>query len=372
MPGIKCYPRTDPNAQWNYCPSYGLAIAFACFFGFTTVAHILQAVLHKKGYAWVLIMGAVWETAGYIFRSLSTLHQLNEAFATAQQLLILLAPLWINAFVYMTLGRMIHFFIPDDKTFGIKAKRITLSFVLCDVSAFVVQATGGVMTTPSSSPSTQQLGLHIYMGGVGINLFFNCFFIALCIRTHLKLAREQQNGGISMEAANSPMHAKHLLYLLYVVLTLIVYRNIYRLIEFSAGVDSTITLHEWYTYVFDSTPMLLALIVVNTYHPGRILRGPKSDFSDLKAEKKAKKATKKAEKAAKKEEKRELKMQKQKGKDQKIVGKLLAQQEKKSGGVMNSGGQGSMLDMPLMAARTPSPLPEQGPPKYGHEAYRNV
>ena len=227
------------------------------------------------------------------------------------------------------------------------------------------------MTTPSSSPSTQQLGLHIYMGGVGLNLFFNSFFIALCVRTHLKLAREQQNGGISMEAANSPLQAKRLLYLLYAVLTLIVYRNIYRLIEFSAGVDSTITLHEWYTYFFDSVPMLSALIAFNAYHPGRILRGPKSDFSDLKAEKKAKKAIKKNEKAAKKEEKLELKRLKQKGKDQKMVGKLLARQEKKNGGVAEHVAQGSMTGLPLMARteRSPSPFLEQ---ESGYQAYRNV
>ncbi len=100
----------------------------------------------------------------------------------------------------------------------------------------------------------------------------------------------------------------HLLYVLYLVLGLIIFRNIYRLIEFSLGVESSITTHEWYAYVFDAVPMLFALLVFNVYHPGRVLRGPRSDFSEenqmLKQHKKDKKAAKKQVKVDKKEMKK--------------------------------------------------------------------
>ena len=246
MAEFKCYPRTDPNAQWNYCPSYGAAIAFSALFGLATVVHILQAILYKKPFAFVLIMGAAWETAGYIFRTLSVEHQLNESYGTAQQLLILLAPLWINAFVYMTLGRAIHFYLSPDKIFGIKARKLTLMFVLFDITAFVIQAVGGVMTTPSASLSTQRTGLHVYMGGVGLQLFFNVVFLLLGVRFQFILSRQSPQDVDMTDSGKSLVSAKRLLlYPLYSVLVLIVYRNIYRLIEFSAGVDSTITTHEW-------------------------------------------------------------------------------------------------------------------------------
>lgn len=95
MPNFKCYPISDPNAQWEYCPSYAAAIAFSVLFGIVTVGHTIQAILYRKPFALVLIMGAAWETAGYIFRTLSVEHQLNETYSTAQDLLILLAPLWM-------------------------------------------------------------------------------------------------------------------------------------------------------------------------------------------------------------------------------------------------------------------------------------
>lgn len=48
-------------------------------------------------------MAAIWETRGYALRILSVRDQLNEPYFTIQQLLIILAPLWINAFVYIVL-----------------------------------------------------------------------------------------------------------------------------------------------------------------------------------------------------------------------------------------------------------------------------
>jgi len=64
MPRFKCVPITDPSANYAYCPSFGAAILFSCLFGITTVAHVIQANLYKKPFAWVLIMGGCWETGG--------------------------------------------------------------------------------------------------------------------------------------------------------------------------------------------------------------------------------------------------------------------------------------------------------------------
>lgn len=59
------------------------------------------------------------------------------------QLLIILAPLWLNAFIYMVLGRMIHFFIPEQKCFGFKARKLTVIFLLLDIFSFIVQGAAG-------------------------------------------------------------------------------------------------------------------------------------------------------------------------------------------------------------------------------------
>ncbi|KAK5065259.1 hypothetical protein LTR84_001097 [Exophiala bonariae] len=321
---IKCEASDAPDALWVYCPSFEAAILFSVLFGLTTIAHITQAIIYRKRFAFVLIMGAIWECGGYVFRTLAVTQQKNSAFQIVQQLLILLAPLWINAYIYMLLGRMIHFFLVDDRVFGLRARRITKCFVWFDVIAFLIQASGGLMVTPEASVKTQKLGLNIYTAGVGVQLFFLAIFTSLAVgfqrrlkQQTLSLATRQSDSDSESQLQNdmpreipSPALAKKLLILMYVVMGLVILRNVYRLIEFSTGVDSTITKHEWYQYVWDAAPMFLASLVLNIVYPGKILQGPGADF---RQEDKAIKMAKKEKKADKKREKQERKLGKYTG-----------------------------------------------------------
>jgi hypothetical protein len=164
------------------------------------------------------------------------------------------------------------------------------------------------------------------MSGVGVQIFFICIFLALAIQFQRLVNREDffaeissQNGDFSPEtnyAPKSARDARHLLYAIYAVLVLIVYRNIYRLIEFSIGIESSITRNEWYTWVFDSTPMLLCLIILNVFHPGKILRGPRCDFSEENRQRKEEKMMKKrAKNIAKDEKKAEMLMKRLQNKE---------------------------------------------------------
>lgn len=86
------------------------------------------------------------------------------------------------------------------------------------------------------------------------------------------------------------------------------------MIEFSgsntAHISIVISQHEWFSYVFDSTPMFLALIIFHAFHPGTVLIGPDAEFVKLtKEEKRAGKEAKKQVKA----EARRLKKEQRKG-----------------------------------------------------------
>ena len=140
-------PIYDCRDIWFYYPSFGAAILFSILFGMTTVLHFFQAFHFRKRFCWVIIMGGTWETAGFILRIPSTRHQLSLRLYIPEELFILLAPLWINAFVYMTLGRMIHFFLPEQQVFGIKATRLSTYFICADIVAFLIQAVGGTIAT---------------------------------------------------------------------------------------------------------------------------------------------------------------------------------------------------------------------------------
>jgi hypothetical protein len=62
-------------------------------------------------------------------------------------------------------------------------------------------------------------------------------------------------------------------------------RIIFRLCEYSQGFKSNIPDHEAYQYCLDSVPMLFALVILNVFHPGRIMRGKESDLPSRKERK---------------------------------------------------------------------------------------
>ena len=274
-----CPAKDAPDTVWPpFCPSTGAAYLFAILFGLTTVAHIAQAILHRKGYAWVIIMGASWQTGAYITRILSIHNYSSSGLYSAWFILILLAPLWINAFVYMVLGRMVYNFTTSAKVLGIKAWRFGLYFVLLDIVAFLIQATGASMASGNNLTNDQiERGLHIYMGGIGFQLFFIICFIYVAYSFHRQLNANSSTSG--------DVRAHRLLFVVYTVLGLITVRIIFRLIEYANGYSAGIPVHEAYQYCFDSIPMLFALVLLNMWHPGRIMPGKESDLPSRKQRK---------------------------------------------------------------------------------------
>jgi hypothetical protein len=59
----------------------------------------------------------------------------------------------------------------------------------------------------------------------------------------------------------------------------------FRLAEYAHGYKSRIPNHEVYQYCLDSSPMLVSLVILNVFHPGRIMPGEESDLPSRKERK---------------------------------------------------------------------------------------
>ncbi|KAF4445120.1 hypothetical protein F53441_10962 [Fusarium austroafricanum] len=286
------------NSNYLFDPSFAANLAFCVLFGMTTMAHLVQAILFKKKFCWVAIMGAAWETIAFAFKTLGSKHQQSMTYLIVGQLLFILAPLWINAFVYMAVARMVHFRMPDQKLLGINAVRMTLLFVWLDVILFIVQGAGGSMLSNNNDINIIRTGQKLYMAGVGLQLAVILLFIGITAFFYFKL---RQLEGRSMG------RMKWLIWTMLAVLILIVIRIVYRLVEFGPGVNdhNQLLIHEGYPLGLDATPILIALVLLNIMHPGFVLRGPDSEFPKLsRKEKKALKQLKKMEKKQAREAKK--------------------------------------------------------------------
>ncbi|KAH0537048.1 hypothetical protein FGG08_006118 [Glutinoglossum americanum] len=299
------YGRVPPeacNSYYSFDPNFSAAVGVGALFGIVSIAHLVLGFAWRKGFTWVIIMGSLWETFSFVVRALGAHDQQNLAYAIVSQLLLLLAPLWVNAFAYMLLGRMIHFYLPSKSLFGIKAPAVARYFVCFDILSFIVQGIGGSMISPGSSQETIMKGIHVYMGGIGLQELFLLIFSLLVVRFQRQMSR-----GIALKEIAPKEGWRRLTGTLYAVLTLITVRIIYRLVEYASGIkpSNPIPYHEAYTYGLDALPMFLAITVLCIMHPGRFLRGPDSVFpKKTRAEKRAEKREKKAKKEAEREEKR--------------------------------------------------------------------
>ncbi|KAH6676560.1 RTA1 like protein-domain-containing protein [Halenospora varia] len=277
-----CAALTTEHTQWNFCPNVGAAYAFAIFFGLTTIAHITQAIIYKKAYSWVIIVSGLAQTLTYIFRILSILHPDSFGAYVGWFVLILVAPLFTNAYVYMALGRMVWNYVADAKIYRITAWRLGMYFVILDVVALIIQVFGAASASGNDLTQDEVLkGLHIYMAGVGIQQFFIFVFVLFAIKLHRTIL-SQSALNISNNSAKSPFP---LLYTIYAVLLLITIRIIFRLVEYSEGLTSKIPSHEAYQYALDSLPMLVALVLLNVVHPGQVMQGKECDIPGRKQRK---------------------------------------------------------------------------------------
>ncbi|KAF2839778.1 hypothetical protein M501DRAFT_1050376 [Patellaria atrata CBS 101060] len=292
------------NSRYLATPSFSWAVVFLVIFAILTVAQIAQAIIFRKRFAWVMIMGVSWLLASFVTRTLGTRDQQNQGLAIISQLFLLLAPLWINAYVYMTAGRLIHMYIPSKRIWRIKAASIGKYFIWFDIFAFLVQGTGGSMLTPDASPEKLKRGFDIYMAGIGIQeAFIVCFTVVIAI-FHKKALELERRGELRDGQEGKGRGGRKWLWLtlaLYAALAMITTRIIFRLAEFSGGVDpedNPLPFNEAYVLALDALPMSICVLVLTLMHPGLVLRGPDSEFPKLtRAQKKALKAENKAAKA---------------------------------------------------------------------------
>jgi hypothetical protein len=161
-------------------------------------------------------MGALWEMLAKVFGALGALDQQQIGYASANVLLFLLAPLWVNAFVYMTFARLVHYWLPEKRVGVIKATSLARYFVIADIISFIIQAVGGVMASPGAPQNIVKTGIHVYMGGIGLQQAFILLFAGLMILFQHRAKKLEATEGMYRERSWRP-----LLYALYSALTAI-------------------------------------------------------------------------------------------------------------------------------------------------------
>ncbi|KAF7365270.1 hypothetical protein MVEN_00398800 [Mycena venus] len=206
-------------------------------------------------------------TAGFILR----LGYINTPFSVgafiAMDLFILLSPCLFLATDYMILSRLATIF--DEKVaqscFLIRHSLIVKIFVWSDVITFLLQSTGGSLTTTNDNHLVS-LGNTLTMIGLILQAISFLLFTVVLLIFGLRVSKRFPEVWSPHDprpfkvVSRDPIEDWRILY--WVVCTTcigILVRSVFRITEFAGGYSGTIVLHEVYFYIFDALPLWISM-----------------------------------------------------------------------------------------------------------------
>ncbi|KAJ5278890.1 hypothetical protein N7478_004262 [Penicillium angulare] len=249
---------------YYYNPSTAAAVIFLVLFGISAVLHTYQLFRTRTWLMIPFLLGAYMETIGYIGRLLSAQQapDFTKGPYIIQSLLILIAPAFLAASIYMLLGRIIRM-IEAEKYALIRVSWMTKIFVAGDVLSFLMQASGaGLMVSSSSGPS---LGEKVIIGGLFVQIIFFGFFTISAVIFQTRVSRSPTGRSAELQKVWTSHMAT-----LYTTSILILVRSVVRVVEYIQGYDGFLMKHEVFIYVFDALPMLIAVVAMQYDHPSEI------------------------------------------------------------------------------------------------------
>ncbi|GCB19014.1 protein RTA1 [Aspergillus awamori] len=260
---------SDPYVDfYPYTPSATAGYAFMAIFGITTLVHFVMMFPYRAAYFIPLVIGGICETFGYYGRAWS--HQGRTLIGpwALQEMLILCAPPFIAATIYMILGRMIVAFAAEHHSV-IRPKWLTKIFVLNDVICFLTQIAGaGVQVT--GDEHLMKTGIKAVLAGLIFSLVIFLLFVWVAVVFHLRLSREP-----TWVVNENPWLMdgwKRYMWALYVACGTLMVRNLVRTVQFGANETSPLNTEEVYIYVFDAALMFASMAVLAVYHPGTLIK----------------------------------------------------------------------------------------------------
>lgn len=263
-------PRNDPCNALGYIANNTLtAVAFA-YVVLVVLIQTYQIIFNGGKFMLSMVIGEYIYALGFAFRF--ALHRSPDSLGIfiSEDLMIVLSPCFFIAANYTLLGRLAgeidcahHVLLP--------VRRLTLIFVLSDVTTFVIQALGASMTT-STVQSSATLGLHIFLAGLIMQLVSFVFFCAIYARFMYKVYSEEQD----VCKRDSKQHWNNDWRTLAAALAVscfgLLIRSFYRVVEASQGFRGNLSTSETSFYLGDTIPIALAIIVYVPFWPGRFIR----------------------------------------------------------------------------------------------------
>ncbi|KAF4340751.1 Rtm1p [Fusarium beomiforme] len=260
------------NVYEFYRPSRALAIVACVVFVVLTLIHLWNVFRYRKWFCLTLVVGGLcmsWPNcqkairysnisikvmiAGLGVRIYSTDHLRDQGSYGTQTLLILLSPIFFSAAIYMFLGRIIRASDHPDLSI-IRISWLSKFFVTGDVLCFVVQIVGAGMLANATTTADENDAENVILAGLALQVVILVAFLLSAGLYHARVAKRGLIGSINPNLLLVVMLSE-----LYACAILILFRNVFRLVEFGLGDDNYLQVHEWPIYVLDILFMAIVM-----------------------------------------------------------------------------------------------------------------
>lgn len=142
-------------------------------------------------------------------------------------------------------------------------------------SRLITNASGGGLLSGAKDTAGFNLGQNVIIGGLAVQLVAFSVFVVVAFRFHRRISR------FPTEASQTTrVPWQRFLYVLYAVSALILIRSIFRIIEYGQGWTGSLQDSEYWLYIFDAALMLSAMLLLNIWHPSRIISMGKREGLD--------------------------------------------------------------------------------------------
>ncbi|KFY41545.1 hypothetical protein V494_02929 [Pseudogymnoascus sp. VKM F-4513 (FW-928)] len=262
-------PPAEPCMEFNlkipnifgYEPELVPGIVFSVLFFGSFVTHFWQTYHYRKWWLLVFVLGAFGELAGWAARTAAHECSYSVQAFQAQLSSLIMAPALTTAGIYTTLAMMIP--ILGQHTSPLKPKLYLIIFLTIDIISLVVQGVGGALAGQAfGKKQSTNNATTIMVAGIMFQLVSTCIFTTLYQYVLFR--------GFETIRRNKPL--LQLALATYLSVTCMVLRGIYRSMELRQGWRGYLITNERFAIAMEGSPMLIAIVIFNVFHPERLLR----------------------------------------------------------------------------------------------------
>ncbi|ESX01065.1 hypothetical protein KL918_002706 [Ogataea parapolymorpha] len=266
----------DHNSFYGgHAPSLGGNIALLVVMSIFLAMQVVYGAIYRNWWFFTcFICGLILEVLGYCGRIWSSQNIMSFDGYVLQLVCLTLAPCFIMAGIYYTIGEMT--IIMGQMYSLLKPMQYSLIFIMCDITALVVQAIGGgVASNALSLLESTRGGADIMVGGLAFQVFsialfqfFWYIFLFRCYRSY----RKHGDDSFDPQYASVRKRKVFLVYIAFISLAVIFVfiRSIYRLIELAQGFAGHLAVTEIYFFILEALMMAIAICLMLITYPGAV------------------------------------------------------------------------------------------------------